>query len=65
MDGPGGTQVHGSVIEAMGRYLTEANSNLNGGFLYSHRADETAPRQQALAHLLNAARPEESYLART
>ena len=26
-DGPGGTQVHGSVIEALGHYLTQANSN--------------------------------------
>ena len=34
-DGPGGTQVHGSVIEAMQRYLTEANSNVHGAFLYS------------------------------
>jgi len=30
LDGPGGTQVHGSVIQAMERYLTEANSNFHG-----------------------------------
>jgi len=60
MDGPGGTQVHGSVIEAMGRYLVEANSNAHGAFLYSQRTDETVTAaRQALADLINAARPEE------
>ncbi|MFN2219607.1 MAG: cysteine desulfurase-like protein, partial [Anaerolineae bacterium] len=55
MDGPGGTQVHGSVIEAMGRYLTEANSNAGGAFLFSQRTDETiALARSALADLLNA-----------
>ena len=59
-DGPGGTQVHGSVIEAMGRYLTEANSNAHGAFLYSRRTDETTDAaRQALADFLNAPRPEE------
>jgi cysteine desulfurase family protein (TIGR01976 family) len=60
LDGPGGTQVHGSVLEAMDRYLTEANSNSHGTFLYSHRTDETiAAARSALADLLNASRPEE------
>jgi cysteine desulfurase family protein (TIGR01976 family) len=60
MDGPGGTQVHGSVIEAMGHYLTVANSNAGGSFLFSHRTDETiALARSALADLLNAHRPEE------
>ncbi|MCL7452571.1 MAG: cysteine desulfurase-like protein, partial [Anaerolineae bacterium] len=60
LDGPGGTQVHGSVIEAMGDYLVEANSNARGGFLYSQRTDETVMAgRQAVADLLNAARPEE------
>jgi len=60
MDGPGGTQVHGSVIEAMGRYLTQANSNAGGEFLYSLRTDETSTEaRRALADLLNASRPEE------
>jgi cysteine desulfurase family protein (TIGR01976 family) len=59
-DGPGGTQVHGTVIEAMGRYLTEANSNVHGAFLYSRRTDETIDAaRQALADLLNAPRPDE------
>ncbi len=60
MDGPGGTQVHHSVIEAMERYLTEANSNFRGAFLYSQRTDETIlAARQTLADLLNAPRPEE------
>jgi len=60
MDGPGGTQVHGSVIEAMARYLTEANSNANGVFLFSQRTDETVvSARRAMADLLNASRPEE------
>ena len=60
LDGPGGTQVHGSVIEAMGRYLAEANSNFHGVFLYSRRTDETVQAaHDALADLLNASRPEE------
>ena len=59
-DGPGGTQVHGSVIEAMGRYLTEANSNAHGAFLYSRRTDETTDAaRQALADFVNAPRPDE------
>ena len=60
MDGPGGTQVHGSVIEAMKQYLTEANSNAGGTFLFSQRTDETvAAARSAMADLLNASRPEE------
>jgi len=59
-DGPGGTQVHGSVIEAIGRYLIEANSNAHGEFLYSHRTDETATEaRRALADFVNACTPDE------
>jgi len=59
-DGPGGTQVHCSIIEAMSRYLTEANSNIEGAFLYSRRTDETtAEARNALADFLNADRPDE------
>lgn len=55
LDGPGGTQVHGSVIEAMSRYLTEANSNVHGGFLYSDRTDETVlAAREAVADFVNA-----------
>jgi len=59
-DGPGGTQVHGSVIEAMAHYLTEANSNTGAAYLYSRRTDETtAEARHALADFLNADRPDE------
>jgi selenocysteine lyase/cysteine desulfurase len=59
-DGPGGTQVHGSVIEAMVRYLTEANSNVQGASLYSRRTDETMDEaRRALADFPNAPRPDE------
>ena len=60
LDGPGGTQVHRSVIDAMGHYLTAANSNAHGEFLYSHRTDETAIEAQlALADFVNASSPDE------
>jgi cysteine desulfurase family protein (TIGR01976 family) len=38
-DGPGGTQVPDSVIEAMASYLREANANLGGPFETSRRSD--------------------------
>jgi cysteine desulfurase family protein (TIGR01976 family) len=38
-DGPGGTQVPDSVIEAIGGYLREANANLGGPFVTSRRSD--------------------------
>jgi selenocysteine lyase/cysteine desulfurase len=60
LDGPGGTQVHGSVIDAMGRYLVEANSNAHGAFAYSRRTDATVrAAREAMADFVNASRPEE------
>jgi len=60
LDGPGGTQVHGSVIEAMSRYFIEANSNVHGGFLYSDRTDETIlAAREAAADFVNAPDPNE------
>ncbi len=59
-DGPGGSQVHGSVLQAMDGYLLNANSNAHGQFLYSRRTDEgTYNARIALADFLNASRPEE------
>ncbi|MFC2095715.1 cysteine desulfurase-like protein [Candidatus Bipolaricaulota bacterium] len=59
-DGPGGTQVHGSVIDAFARYYTEANSNAHGTFEFSHRTDKTVElAREAMADFLNARRPEE------
>jgi cysteine desulfurase family protein (TIGR01976 family) len=55
LDGPGGTQVHGSVIEAMSRYFAEANSNAHGRFLFSDRTDETIrSAREAVADFVNA-----------
>ncbi len=59
-DGPGGTQVHGSVIEAMRRYYVHANANSHGAFLTSRRTDETvAAARAAMADFFNAPAPEE------
>lgn len=59
-DGPGGTQVHGTVIEATGHYFTTANSNAHGAFLYSRRTDEAVYEARCtMADFLNASRPEE------
>lgn len=59
-DSPGGSQVHGSVIEAMQRYLVTMNSNAHGAFSFSARTDEaTHDARKALADFLNAPRPEE------
>jgi cysteine desulfurase family protein (TIGR01976 family) len=59
-DGPGGTQVHGSVIEAMSRYFISANSNHDGAYLHSRRTDEAVYEARvAMADFFNAERPEE------
>jgi cysteine desulfurase family protein (TIGR01976 family) len=59
-DGPGGTQVHGSVIDAIARYYTEANSNAHGAFEFSRRTDATvSAARAAMADFLNAERPDE------
>ncbi|HNS49770.1 MAG TPA: cysteine desulfurase-like protein [Anaerolineae bacterium] len=60
LDGPGGTQVHGSVLAAIAKYLTEANSNSGGQFSHSRRTDATVlEARRAMADLLNAHRPDE------
>jgi cysteine desulfurase family protein (TIGR01976 family) len=54
-DGPGGTQVPQSVIEALGEYLVKANANLGGPFETSHLSEQwTAAGRVALADFLNA-----------
>jgi len=59
-DGPGGTQVTDSVIEAVARYYRESNANHGGTFLTSRRSDAVvADAHAALADLLNAADPSE------
>jgi cysteine desulfurase family protein (TIGR01976 family) len=59
-DGPGGTQVPDTVIEAVGRYYRESNANHDGPFLTSRRSDAVLDDAHlALADLLNAADPAE------
>ena len=59
-DGPGGTQVPASVIEAVAAYYRSSNANNGGDFLTSRRSDAiVADAHLALADLLNAADAEE------
>jgi cysteine desulfurase family protein (TIGR01976 family) len=52
-DGPGGSQVPGSVIEAMSHYLATANANAHGAFATSRRTDAViASAREAMADLL-------------
>ncbi len=48
-DGPGGTQVPDSVIEAIAGYLRSDNANLGGAFETSRRSDELVDRARATA----------------
>jgi cysteine desulfurase family protein (TIGR01976 family) len=55
-DGPGGTQVPDTVIEAVSRYYRESNANHDGPFLTSQRSDAVLEdAHRALADLVNAA----------
>jgi cysteine desulfurase family protein (TIGR01976 family) len=59
-DGPGGTQVPDTVIEAVGAYYRTSNANHGGTFLTSRRSDAVVDEAHAaLADLLNAASPDE------
>ena len=59
-DGPGGTQVPQSVIDAVSRYYRESNANAGGAFTTSGRSDEVlAEAHRAMADLLGAADPAE------
>jgi len=59
LDGPGGTQVPDSVIEAMARCLRKANANLGGPFETSRRADALVEDAHDAAARFLAASPEE------
>lgn len=59
-DGPGGTQVPQTVIEAMADYFVRANANKGGYFLTSHRNEEIIHQaHEAMADFLNAPSPAE------
>jgi cysteine desulfurase family protein (TIGR01976 family) len=58
-DGPGGTQVPASVIDAVVRYYRESNANHGGAFPTSERSDAiVAGATEALADLLGVAADE-------
>jgi cysteine desulfurase family protein (TIGR01976 family) len=53
LDGPGGTQVPRSVIEAMSDYLIRSNANAHGAFATSERTDALVrSAREAIADLL-------------
>jgi len=59
-DGPGGTQVPDSVIDAVARYYRESNANSGGAFSTSRQSDELSDEAHvALADLFGAADPRE------
>ncbi|MCB0193623.1 MAG: cysteine desulfurase-like protein [Anaerolineae bacterium] len=59
-DGPGGTQVPQSVIDAMADYFVKANSNKGGPFITSRRNDKVLNQAHAaMADFLNAPSPKE------
>ena len=60
LDGPGGTQVPHSVIDAMSGYLRHGGSNAGGPFFTSRYTDDvTHAARLAMMDLYNAHRPEE------
>ncbi|GJM43006.1 MAG: cysteine desulfurase-like protein [Ardenticatenaceae bacterium] len=60
LDGPGGTQVHQTVIDAMSGYLSHGGSNTGGPFLASQFTDDiTSAARAAMMDFYNARRPEE------
>jgi cysteine desulfurase family protein (TIGR01976 family) len=59
LDGPAGTQVPRSVIEAVADYYASCNANTHGQFPTSHDSDrELWQARQAVADFLGAAGPE-------
>ena len=55
LDGPGGTQVHQSVIDAMSLFMARGGSNLGGPFITSVETDEVvAGARSAVADLFGA-----------
>ena len=55
LDGPGGTQVHASVIEAMADFMARGGSNLGGTFATSVETDAVgAAARSAVADLFGA-----------
>ncbi len=59
LDNPGGTQVHGSVIDAIAGYLLEHNANLGGPFETSVASDRVLDEARTAAAGFLGARPDE------
>jgi cysteine desulfurase family protein (TIGR01976 family) len=59
LDGPGGTQVPQSVIDAISNYLTSSNANLHGAFATSARTDALVARAREAAADFLGCRPDE------
>lgn len=58
-DGPGGSQVPATVIEAMGDYLREANANLGGAFATSRASDAVVAEAREAAAVMTGSHPDE------
>ena len=58
-DGPGGTQVPDSVIDAVSSYLRESNANLGGPFETSRRSDDVVRAAHETAALFLGCSPAE------
>jgi cysteine desulfurase family protein (TIGR01976 family) len=60
LDGPAGSQVPQSVVDAMGAYILRDNANHGGAFATSRRTDAMVARARtAFADLVGASDPEE------
>jgi cysteine desulfurase family protein (TIGR01976 family) len=57
-DGPGGSQVPQSVIDAVAGYLRDSNANLGGAFRTSRASDEVLERARAAAADFTGGEPE-------
>jgi cysteine desulfurase family protein (TIGR01976 family) len=60
LDGPGGTQVPDSVIEAVSRYYREANANADGPFETSRRTDAVIAQARLAAAEFLGCTPDEA-----
>jgi cysteine desulfurase family protein (TIGR01976 family) len=59
-DGPGGTQVPDSVIDAIAGYLRDSNANLGGAFGSSRRSDALLTQSRLAAAAFLRCEPEEA-----
>src|SRR3954468_2525844 len=60
-DGPGGTQVPDTVIEAIAGYLRESNANLGGAFGSSRRSDALLTQARLAGAAFLRSEPDEAF----